>query len=120
MCFVGVVLVVLAGCRKASAPNEEVVSALEVLKAGLEAWKSGQPPAALLAGAPPLQFSDSDWQAGAKLLEYRIVKVEVEEDGETICLVNLNLDIGGQAVARSLSYRVLLTPRRAVARYLPS
>lgn len=120
VCLVGVVLAVLAGCRNASAPNEEVVGALEVLKSGLEAWKNGSPPAALLAAATPLEFTDSDWQGGAKLLEYRIVKVEGEEDGATLCLVSLNLDVGGRAVARSVSYRVLLTPRRTVARYLPS
>src|SRR5262245_25319830 len=114
--FACVVLVALAGCGSRTATNKELVSAHEVLKEGLEAWKSGKTPASLEAGANPVQFRDEDWQAGAKLLEYRILKVGSEENDATICVVHLKVEVRGKAVDRQLNYRVTLTPKRAVAR----
>jgi hypothetical protein len=112
-----VVLAGLAGCHSAPANDPELASVYEVLKTGLEAWKNGGTPASLESGANPVQFRDDDWQAGAKLLEYRILKVGGEEDGETVCTVHLKVEVRGKAVNRNLNYRVTLTPKRAVARY---
>jgi hypothetical protein len=113
-----VALAALAGCQsKQVANNPEVASAQEVVKAGLEAWKNGSTPASLESGADAVQFRDEDWQAGAKLLEYRILKLGGEEEGETVCAVLLKLQVRGKAVDRSVNYRVTLTPKRTVARY---
>lgn len=112
-----VVLAGLAGCGSPSASNSELAGAHEVLKAGLEAWKDGRTPASLGSGADPVKFSDSDWQAGAKLLDYRIVKVGGEEEGETVCTVYQKVEVRGKAVDRTLNYRVTLTPKRSVVRY---
>lgn len=113
---IGLGLSTLAGCG-GSATNPELASAYEVLKTGLEAWKQGGSPAALEAGASPLQFQDRDWQSGARLLEYRIVKVGGEEDDATVCAVSLKLQLRGKTVERQVSYRVTLTPKRTVSRY---
>ena len=87
-----------------------------VLKEGLEAWKNGGTPASLESGTHPVQFSDGDWKAGAKLLEYRVFKVGGEDDGETVCTVTVKLEVRGKAVERPVTYRVTLTPKRTVAR----
>ena len=117
ICFC-VVLAGLAGCRGgAPAADPELAKAQEVLKAGLEAWKNGSTPRSLESGAEPVQFRDDDWQAGAKLLEYRVLKADGEEEGETVCAVLLKLEGRGKAVDRTVSYRVTLTPKRTVSRY---
>lgn len=107
-------LLVLAGCSAQPASNPELAQAHEVLKSGLEAWKGGNTPAAL----SDVQFTDADWQAGAKLSEYRILKVGGEDEGETVATVALKLSVRGKAVDRTLSYRVTLTPKRTVTRSL--
>ena len=114
---VGIILAGLAGCdTTAPVRNEELARELDVLKEGLDAWKNGSTPAALESGAKPLQFSDVDWKAGAKLLEYRVLKAGGEDDGETVCTVSLKLEVRGKAVERSVSYRVTVTPKRTVTR----
>ena len=114
-----VVLAGLAGCSNTPPVNNpEIATAHEVLKTGLDAWKDGKSPASLESGANPVQFRDPDWQAGAKLLEYRIVKVG-EEEGETVCTVHLNVEVRGKAGEKSANYRVTLTPKRTVARSSP-
>ncbi len=108
-------LLAVAGCGgSSSAPvtNAAFASEVEVLKAGLEAWKNGGTPAALDTGANPVRFTDIDWKTGAKWLEYRIVKCGGEDDGETVCTVSLKLNVRGKAV----TYRVTMTPKRTVAR----
>lgn len=106
----------MTGCRSETANTQEFATALDVLKSGLEAWKSGSKPASLNTGANPLDFRDSDWQAGTKLVEYKILKVGGEDEGETLCNVTLKLDVRGKMVDRSVSYRVILTPKRSVSR----
>jgi hypothetical protein len=120
VCFFCVVLAGLVGCRgggSAPADHEEVASAHEMVKAGLEAWKDGKTPASLESGKNPVQFRDDDWRAGAKLLEYRIVKLGGEEEGEAVCTVHLKMEVRGKAVSRNVDYRVTLTPKRTVSRY---
>lgn len=116
-CVVCVALACFLGCGGQPAANPELAGAHEVLKAGLEAWKKGSTPASLESGAAPVKFSDSDWQAGVKLLEYRIVKVGGEDEGEVVCTVILKVQTRGKAVDRTLNYRVTLSPKRSVARY---
>lgn len=108
----------VAGCGGSAPPaqNAELASELDVLKEGLEAWKNGGTPAALESGAKPLQFTDADWKAGTKLLEYRIVKAGGEDDGEMVCTVGLKLDARGKSVDKTVTYRVTLTPKRTVTR----
>lgn len=108
----------LVGCDS-SAPvqNAQIASELDVLKEGLEAWKGGGTAASLEAAARPIQFTDPDWKAGAKLVEYRVGKLAGEEDGETVCNVVLKLEVRGKPVEKQITYRVAATPRRAVSRY---
>jgi hypothetical protein len=112
-----VVLAGLLGCGSGAVNNREVASAVDVLKTGLDAWKDGKTAASLESGANPIQFRDADWQAGAKLLEYRIFKAGGEDEGETVCAVHLKVEVRGKVVDRNLSYRVTLTPKRTVSRY---
>ena len=105
----------LAGCDGNPQGNPQMADALTVLKSGLDAWKNGGTPAALDAGANPVQFTDPDWKAGAKLTEYKVLKVG-EEDGETAYTVNLTLDVKGKAVEKAVSYRISMTPKQAVTR----
>jgi hypothetical protein len=97
------------GCGSESpATNAALVSEVDVLKETLDAWK---------AGGKPASFEDPDWKSGAKLTEYRVVKAGAEDAGETICTVVLKLQQAGKSVERTVSYRVIQSPRRAVTRY---
>lgn len=108
----------LVGCDS-SAPvhNAQIASELDVLREGLESWKGGGTPASLEASANSIQFVDPDWKAGAKLVEYRIVKLAGEEDGETVCNVTLKLDVKGKQTDRQVVYRVTSNPKWSVSRY---
>jgi hypothetical protein len=117
--LVCVVLAVVAGCGGSTpATNPEVASAHEVLTTVLDAWKNGSAPSSLASGPNPVQVSDPEWQAGAKLQEYRILKVGGEEEGVIACTVNLKGVVRGKEVSRTVNYRVILTPKRTVTRNL--
>ena len=112
-----VLLVALAGCQTdAAVKSAELATDVQVLRDGLDSWKSGGTPAALEAGANPTQFTDPDWKAGAKLLDYQLHKAGGEDDGETVCNVNLKLEVKGKPVDKPVSYRVTVKPKRAVSR----
>jgi hypothetical protein len=101
-------LVGLAGCgSNAPATNAALATEVDVLKQALDSWKSG---------SNPESFTDPDWKAGAKLLEYHVIKAGGEDEGETLCTVLLKLDLRGKPVERTVSYRVTQSPKRSVAR----
>ncbi len=113
----GIAFVALAGCQTdAPVKSDELATDVQVLRDGLDSWKSGGTPAALEAGANPTQFTDPDWKAGAKLLDYQLHKAGGEDDGETLCNVNLKLEVKGKPVDKPVSYRVTVKPKRAVSR----
>ncbi len=114
---VAVLFLALVGCQTdAPVKSAELATDVQVLKDGLEAWKGGGTPAALEAGANPIKFTDPDWKAGAKLLDYHLQKAGSEDEGETLCNVTLKLEVKGKAVDKPASYRVTVTPRRTVTR----
>ena len=67
-------LALIAGCSgtaPASKPADPSVGR-DALKAALDAWKAGEPPARLLERSPPIRVADEDWQAGARLEDYKL------------------------------------------------
>ena len=70
-------LVTLVGCGgpPPPLPTATLDKASDSLRASLDAWKKGDSFESWKKRSP-VAFTDQDWQAGAKLLEYEIKRVE--------------------------------------------
>jgi hypothetical protein len=65
-----------------------------------------------------MEFHDDDWKAGAKLVEYEIVKVYGMPDGLARCSVKLVIQPrqrGKELVRKEATYHVVLRPKVVVA-----
>lgn len=89
-------------------------AAKNALKQGLDAWKSGQTP----GSDPKIQFADSQWSEGRKLVSY-----EIQGDGERNgfdwqCRVKLVLqDSKGQQQEERAIYNISTKPKVVVVRF---
>jgi hypothetical protein len=63
-------LVLASGCGGTPAAADPD-QARQTLIAALDAWKSGDSPAALAARSPAIHVSDGDWSSGATLTSYQ-------------------------------------------------
>ena len=114
------VLVLLAapGCSgkkgpEASDPDE----ARALLMETLEAWRQGATPAELRQRDPPTHVADEEWQAGSKLLRFRITDPGAVFGPSLRCQVELVLESrqrGG--VTETVRYQVSTRPGRSVVR----
>jgi hypothetical protein len=114
------VLAVIAGCS--SGPVHAPVDAArarETLRAALESWKKGDKSDALQSASPPIYVIDSEWQAGAKLMDFQLVGDGEEKDAHLFCPVQLTLrDAGGKVVKRDVTYIISTAPNLTVSRKL--
>jgi hypothetical protein len=112
------VAVSLTGCgvRPRAAPlDEELANAS--LKATLESWKKGEPPATLKNGSPSIIAQDPDWVAGARLLAHEFAG-ESKRDGENLFVpVKLTLKAkNGKQSLKTVTYVIGTSPQVMVFR----
>lgn len=105
----------LAGCG----PSEVVLSgdedsALEVLTAALDAWKSGQKPDALRNENPPMYVRDTDWMDGRTLKAFEARETPREHGGEWKVMATLTLAGGNQPEEQKLVAYSVTTETNAV------
>lgn len=80
----------LSGCGGGS--DEDLGTAEESVRAALDTWKRGEPPAALKQLATPIEFHDEEWLGGAKLVEFELKETYRDTDGRPRCAANLTLE----------------------------
>jgi hypothetical protein len=118
--FVVAIVVGLAaaagGCGPTAEPAVEPADAGAQLRAVLDAWKAGQPHAALEARSPPVVFNEPLWRDGATLLEYEMGEVELH-GRQGRCTVRLKgKDAAGKEFDRRLGYLIDTRPRVVIGR----
>jgi hypothetical protein len=122
LCAAALTLACLAGCSPSPVSKADLTAAEAAVKSGLEAWKKGEKPKQLESSPTPMQFTDEDWQGGAKLVGYQIVKVYGQSDGIARCAVKLELEVRQRGKAglvptvKEATYHVVLRPKVVVAR----
>ncbi len=91
--------------------------AREALRAVLDNWKDGGTPASLKSASPPIVVQDFDWEAGARLIEYRVLDDGKDDDANLRIPVELTLrDPRGKDVQKRVSYVVGTSPTITVFR----
>ena len=90
----------MAGCWSSSRAHAvDPPRAREALKTALDHWKSGQSPRSLESSPTPMTVQDFDWEAGARLIDYRVV-----DDGQAAdanLRVRVQLTLSGPGPDRS-------------------
>jgi hypothetical protein len=93
-------------------------TAQDVLKSTLDRWKLGGNIEDPKSQSPPVVVQDSDWQAGAALVDYRVIE-EKAENANLRCAVELTVKgTDGKDVTKRVSYLVTTSPNRTVFREL--
>jgi hypothetical protein len=109
----------LSGCsgRSAASPVNAAL-ARESLKVALEHWKKGEDPKSLESSSTPMVAKDFEWDAGAKLLDYKILDDGREEDANLRVPVKITLSQQGKtkAVEKTASYVIGTSPSVTVFR----
>ncbi len=91
-------------------------SSINNLKNALDSWKKGQKPAALQRGSSAILVRDRDWEAGLRLLDYRIGEC-TEQEGCLRCPVRLRLGgLEGRMTFRWVTYQVAPGPEPLICR----
>jgi hypothetical protein len=115
--LVVLMLIFSMGCGSSKpAADKALASEVDVLKEALEAWKSGAKPASLEQLERPIKFVDPDWNSGATLMEYRIIKAGFEDESAMTCTVGLKIELRGKTIDKSVSYRVVSSPKWVIDR----
>ncbi len=99
---------VLPGCAGTPLPPEaDSDKATAALRAGLDAWKKGEKPESLQRGAPAIYFTELRWNAGDRLLDYRLSEA-AERFGQSLrCWVTLELqDASGKRIQKKMTYNI--------------
>lgn len=114
------VALAVAGCGP-SAPKSfssgDVDQAKTKLGAALDAWKEGKTPADLRGMKPSVFVSDHDWNAGKKLAEFRIDRVERSTGPNPNIVVVLTFDGSkGKPQKKQVVYSVTTAPAITIAR----
>lgn len=110
-------LFALVGCGGPPPPLPAATldKASDGLRASLDAWKKGDSFESWKKRSP-VAFTDQDWQAGAKLLEYEIKRVEGLSGENARGWVVLSLkDRRGKTVSREVVYEIN-TEKAVIAR----
>jgi len=111
-----VALLALAGCGN-SAEQEQLDLAKSSVEKSLAAWKRGDQPQVLRAAADSIEFFDDDWNSGAKLADFRLVRAFIDTDGLAKCAVELTVQPPSDSpVSRSVTYQVVKKPHIVISR----
>jgi hypothetical protein len=106
----------LAGCSSKVDPPVDTGKAGEVIKTALDAWKQGEAYGSLKKRSPPLTFTDHDWEAGNKLVDYSLGAIELR-GRQCHCPVTLSLqDKDGKTDKREVSYVIDTVPSVVIVR----
>jgi hypothetical protein len=119
-CLALVAAFTFGGCGDApKAPRVNSEAARAALQTALEAWKSGQTPAALKSGSPAITAQDMDWESGQKLLSFQVLSPGQDDDANLRIPVELTLEEqGGKEKRKKVSYVVSTSPAVTVFREL--
>jgi hypothetical protein len=110
------ILIVPPGCGDSSR-QQELESAELYVRISLDAWTKGANPNALEARATPIEFHDDDWQSGAGLDEFEIIKTYHDTDGQPRCAVTLSVRRGdAHPIEQKVTYQIVTIPRVVIAR----
>lgn len=104
-----VVFATLVGCGPKPAKLDKDVAKTS-LNTFLEAWKSGETPQALKAKSPSIIAKDADFDAGRKLVEYKIVDSEKSDGSNLTALVELTVGEGDNTKKRQVNYVIGTSP----------
>jgi hypothetical protein len=106
------------GCSGApGAATVDAPRAREALETTLERWAKGDSPADLKAGSPSVVVQDFDWEAGAKLVRFRVVDEGRFDDANLRIPVELTLKgANGRESTRRVTYVVSTSPAITVFR----
>lgn len=112
------VLPLLVGCSKdITVPPPDGDRARSALEDALRAWQSGESYESLTTRDPPIYVADSDWSAGAKLLNFEIEPSSDALGGDLRCKVKLTLQATAPApMAKVAVYSVATNPKLTVVR----
>jgi hypothetical protein len=107
----------LAGCADPQSQRELDLSA-EYVRSSLEAWSQGTSADVLAARPAPIEFHDDDWQQGARLVGFEIVKTDRGTDGRPRCLVKLDVRLpdSDHETQREVTYEVNTAPKIVITR----
>jgi hypothetical protein len=112
----GCVLIATLGCGKSVDPPVDPARAEAVLLAALESWKRGDAHGELQKRSPPIYFNEREWEAGKKLLDFKLGPVELM-GRQGRCSVKLSLqDRGGKVTEREISYLIDTAPNVVITR----
>jgi hypothetical protein len=117
---ISAIFILLTGLLVRTAHKVQVAAdqttCINSLKIALQNWKKGGTPADLDGNSPAITMRDKDWKAGCSLLDYQIG--DCTEQGTSLrCPVRLRLrGPQGQAISKSVTYRVLTGPERIIFR----
>lgn len=108
-------LVLCIGCSSNGPVNGDV--ARKSLETALTTWKSGEPSASLEQQSPRIIAGDFDWQAGRKLVDFKIQEQDGREGNNLRKSVELTLQSGsGKPVRVTAEYLITTHPVITVVR----
>jgi hypothetical protein len=115
--FVPLAIVAVAltptGCGRGQSQGE-LLTAEQTVQTALETWRSGKSASSLKASTPPIEFHDDDWQRGARLVDFQIVKTYLESDGTPRCSVQFTIQLGAKAPEKRRATYQLVNKGNAV------
>ena len=108
----------LAGCSSGPVHTPvDAAKARETLREALESWRKGDAVDALQKIEPPIYVIDAEWQAGSKLVEFKITGDGDEKDAHLYCPVQLTVrSAGGKESKRDVTYIISTAPKLTVSR----
>lgn len=108
-------LALSVGCRSNGPVNGDV--ARKSLETALTTWKAGEPPTSLEQKSPRIIAGDFDWQAGQKLVDFKIQEQDGREGNNLRKSVELTLQSGsGKPVRVVAEYLITTHPVITVVR----
>jgi hypothetical protein len=118
-CTAAILNLFLAGCSTQQHENAPVNAdkARDALRTALESWKKGDKVDSLQSGSPPIYVIDMDWQAGAKLVDFKLVNDGERKDAHLFCPVKLSIrNAAGKEEQREVTYIIATAPNLTVSR----
>lgn len=77
----------------------------------LDAWKQGERPSALKERSPQIIVGDADWNAGRRLVDYRVLETETDDGTNLHTTAELVLeDAKGREQTQQVTYVVGTSP----------
>jgi hypothetical protein len=120
-CLVVLATLCVTGCSGSSQAHAvDPPRAREALKIALDQWKGGAAPRSLATSATPMTVQDFDWEAGARLIDYRVVDDGQAADANLRVQVQLTLNgpgpDRGKTTEKTVWYLVGTSPSVTVFR----